>query len=301
MTIIDKDQIEEPTTGILGQWYAVAKSVQVKRGQAARREGARAQSGAVARHARQAHIAWRTTARIAARRSRAARSTTTTSPAATTASRSTAPAPSCACRRCRAARSRAARPSTATRCSRRTTASSSTSRARSSPSRRELDAAGGVFRSGLEQHSVHGALGLQLSLRLRQLRRSHARLLSACGLVHARVRRQAGRDEGRASATTASTSRASSRRTSTSTGPTWCVDGTQVYCRLDIPYPEAAGPGGPFRIIGYTTPVDERSCLVFFWRFRQVSGHRARILALSLSRDAGGSATGTCWSRTARC
>jgi hypothetical protein len=50
------------------------------------------------------------------------------------------------------------------------------------------------------------------------------------------------------------------------------VDGAQVYCRLDIPYPDAAGPGGPFRIIGYTTPVDERSCMVFFWRFRQVSG-----------------------------
>jgi phenylpropionate dioxygenase-like ring-hydroxylating dioxygenase large terminal subunit len=50
------------------------------------------------------------------------------------------------------------------------------------------------------------------------------------------------------------------------------IDGTQVYCRLDIPYPDAAGPGGPFRIIGYTTPVDEHSCMVFFWRFRQVSG-----------------------------
>ncbi|PWT91068.1 MAG: (2Fe-2S)-binding protein, partial [Proteobacteria bacterium] len=50
------------------------------------------------------------------------------------------------------------------------------------------------------------------------------------------------------------------------------IDGTQVYCRLDIPYPAAAGPGGPFRIIGYTTPVDARSCLVFFWRFRQAGG-----------------------------
>ena len=50
------------------------------------------------------------------------------------------------------------------------------------------------------------------------------------------------------------------------------VDGAQVYCRLDIPYPPAAGPGGPFRIIGYATPVDEHSCMVFFWRFRQVSG-----------------------------
>ena len=41
------------------------------------------------------------------------------------------------------------------------------------------------------------------------------------------------------------------------------------YCRLDIPYPAAAGPGGPFRIIGFTTPVDEENCLVFFWRLRK--------------------------------
>jgi phenylpropionate dioxygenase-like ring-hydroxylating dioxygenase large terminal subunit len=44
------------------------------------------------------------------------------------------------------------------------------------------------------------------------------------------------------------------------------------YCRLDIPYPAAAGPGGAFRIIGFTTPVDEQSCLVFFWRMRRVTG-----------------------------
>ena len=44
------------------------------------------------------------------------------------------------------------------------------------------------------------------------------------------------------------------------------------YCRLDIPYPAAAGPGGPFRIIGFTTPVDENNCLVFFWRMRRASG-----------------------------
>ena len=66
------------------------------------------------------------------------------------------------------------------------------------------------------------------------------------------------------------------------------IDGTQVYCRLDIPYPAAAGPGGPFRIIGYATPVDEGSCMTFFWRFRQVSGIARESLALSLSRDAGG-------------
>src|SRR5437763_17085958 len=43
------------------------------------------------------------------------------------------------------------------------------------------------------------------------------------------------------------------------------------YCRLDIPYPAAAGPGGPFRIIGFTTPVDEGNCLVFFWRLRKAT------------------------------
>ncbi len=44
------------------------------------------------------------------------------------------------------------------------------------------------------------------------------------------------------------------------------------YCRLDIPYPKAAGPGGVFRIIGFTTPVDDKRCMVFFWRLRKVSG-----------------------------
>ncbi|MBV1706924.1 MAG: aromatic ring-hydroxylating dioxygenase subunit alpha [Hyphomicrobiales bacterium] len=50
------------------------------------------------------------------------------------------------------------------------------------------------------------------------------------------------------------------------------VTEASVYCRLDIPYPAAAGPGGVFRIIGYTTPVDETHCRVFFWRMRKVEG-----------------------------
>ena len=60
-----------------------------------------------------------------------------------------------------------------------------------------LESAGGVLRSGLEQHPVHGPLAVQLSLRLRQFRRSDACLLPARRLVHARVRRQAGRDARR--------------------------------------------------------------------------------------------------------
>lgn len=53
------------------------------------------------------------------------------------------------------------------------------------------------------------------------------------------------------------------------------VDGTQIYCRLDIPYPPAAGPGGAFRIIGYCTPIDEKRCMVFFWRCRHTGSNLA--------------------------
>jgi phenylpropionate dioxygenase-like ring-hydroxylating dioxygenase large terminal subunit len=45
-----------------------------------------------------------------------------------------------------------------------------------------------------------------------------------------------------------------------------------MYCRLDIPYPKVAGPGGPMRIVGFVTPIDEGSCCVYFWRCRKVTG-----------------------------
>ncbi len=48
-------------------------------------------------------------------------------------------------------------------------------------------------------------------------------------------------------------------------------DGT-MFCFLDIPYPPAAGPGGFMRIVGYVLPVDATTCKVFFWRLRQVEG-----------------------------
>ena len=44
------------------------------------------------------------------------------------------------------------------------------------------------------------------------------------------------------------------------------------WCYLDIPYPDAAGPGGNMRIVGFVCPVDEDSCKVFFWRMRKVQG-----------------------------
>ncbi len=50
------------------------------------------------------------------------------------------------------------------------------------------------------------------------------------------------------------------------------VFGASTYCRLDLPYPKQAGPGGFFRILGYVLPVDENNCKVFFWRIRQCEG-----------------------------
>lgn len=45
-----------------------------------------------------------------------------------------------------------------------------------------------------------------------------------------------------------------------------------LWMRLDIPYPVANGPGGPFRIIGFATPIDERTTQIFFWRLRKCDG-----------------------------
>ena len=44
------------------------------------------------------------------------------------------------------------------------------------------------------------------------------------------------------------------------------------WIRIDVPYPATAGPGGPFRIIGYVTPIDDSNCIVFFYRLRRVAG-----------------------------
>jgi len=45
-----------------------------------------------------------------------------------------------------------------------------------------------------------------------------------------------------------------------------------LWLRLAIPYQKKFGPGGPFGIIGFATPVDEEHCRVFFWRTRKVEG-----------------------------
>ena len=44
------------------------------------------------------------------------------------------------------------------------------------------------------------------------------------------------------------------------------------WMRLEIPYGKEAGPGGPFGIAGFVTPVDHATCQVYFWRVRRVEG-----------------------------
>lgn len=50
------------------------------------------------------------------------------------------------------------------------------------------------------------------------------------------------------------------------------MDAGTMFFRLDIPYPDGAGPGGPFRIIGFAVAIDEDTHHSFFWRCRQVQG-----------------------------
>ena len=50
------------------------------------------------------------------------------------------------------------------------------------------------------------------------------------------------------------------------------IDASAPYCRVEIPYPKAAGPGGPMFVITFITPIDERSSRIFFWRTRKVAG-----------------------------
>lgn len=45
-----------------------------------------------------------------------------------------------------------------------------------------------------------------------------------------------------------------------------------LWMRLSIPYRKCFGPGGPFYIVGFATPVDAKRCQVYFWRARQVQG-----------------------------
>ncbi|MBM3488268.1 MAG: aromatic ring-hydroxylating dioxygenase subunit alpha [Alphaproteobacteria bacterium] len=44
------------------------------------------------------------------------------------------------------------------------------------------------------------------------------------------------------------------------------------WMRLNLPYRKNAGPGGLFWINGWVTPIDARSCQVYFWRIREVEG-----------------------------
>jgi phenylpropionate dioxygenase-like ring-hydroxylating dioxygenase large terminal subunit len=45
-----------------------------------------------------------------------------------------------------------------------------------------------------------------------------------------------------------------------------------LHARVIIPYPTAGGPGPPMTVICFVTPIDERSCRIFFWRTRKLEG-----------------------------
>jgi phenylpropionate dioxygenase-like ring-hydroxylating dioxygenase large terminal subunit len=61
-------------------------------------------------------------------------------------------------------------------------------------------------------------------------------------------------------------------------------EGGAFWMRLDIPYPPKDGPGGPFRVIGFVTPIGPRLSQIFFWRLRKVEGWQ-RDLWRFLYRD----------------
>jgi phenylpropionate dioxygenase-like ring-hydroxylating dioxygenase large terminal subunit len=44
------------------------------------------------------------------------------------------------------------------------------------------------------------------------------------------------------------------------------------WLKLALPYRPNAGPGGHFWVCSFVTPVDERTCQVYFWRIRKVQG-----------------------------
>jgi phenylpropionate dioxygenase-like ring-hydroxylating dioxygenase large terminal subunit len=50
-----------------------------------------------------------------------------------------------------------------------------------------------------------------------------------------------------------------------------------LWLRLAIPYQKKYGPGGPFGIVGFATPVDETHCRVFFWRTRKAKGWQRNV------------------------
>ena len=52
----------------------------------------------------------------------------------------------------------------------------------------------------------------------------------------------------------------------------WVDHGGLQWVTLDIPYPDTAGPGGPFTIVACVTAINEHQHAGFFWRCREVTG-----------------------------
>jgi phenylpropionate dioxygenase-like ring-hydroxylating dioxygenase large terminal subunit len=50
------------------------------------------------------------------------------------------------------------------------------------------------------------------------------------------------------------------------------LDNGAPHCRVNIPYPAAGGPGGIMRVVNFITPVDDVNSRIFFWRCREITG-----------------------------
>ena len=68
-----------------------------------------------------------------------------------------------------------------------------------------------------------------------------------------------------------SSARRRTSATSTSTGSS-SAPPAATGCASRSPTARSAGPGGPFGIVGFVTPVDRETCQVYFWRVRRVEG-----------------------------
>lgn len=53
-------------------------------------------------------------------------------------------------------------------------------------------------------------------------------------------------------------------------------DDSVFHGRVIIPYPPAAGPGSSMYVINFVTPIDENSSRIFFWRIRAVANELER-------------------------
>ena len=285
--------------GLLDQWYAVAKSVQVKPGKPHAGEGARAEPRALARQPRRAQV--HRGLLPAPRRQALARRGG--------GRRHRLPLSRRDARRHRQDRARAGdaglpdgRPPPGRELSgggirRRDLRLFRERRASRAAAAR---AARGVHQPGMVVDPLRVALGLQLPLRARQPRRSDARLVSPRRQLHARVRRQAGHDAHRAERERLH------GRARRAAGREFRLDrdghrDRRALLPARYPLPGGGRSGRPVPHHRLHDAGRRGQLPRLLLAAAQGVGPRARGLALHVPRGAGRLGTGTCSNRIARC